>query len=106
MRVALLGWLQYVDRAAHIRDEVGYRGLCMRLVHKLASPALDWGYVTFFVRPLNSETASTAAAPPGVQLKRVPESQIADVHPGGDPTQTIEELADRCRRGDQAFAAI
>jgi len=103
--LAQLEWSRYLDKAVQVRRAAGVRGLCGRFLRKLVSPALDWGRVTFFVRRLDFAPPAIEA-PSHVQLKRVAVSEIPEVHSGGDPTQDPSNLAQRCRGGDQAFAAI
>lgn len=88
-----------------VYQETGPVGLASRIVHKVASPVIEWGGITFFLRDLGQ-------LPPAIDIARgirVREASIADLEAlqdGGDPTQGPAELMRRFRRGDRGFVAF
>lgn len=106
MGLVLTGWSRYVSKARVIHRESGVSGLFSRMFHKMASPAIDWGGVTFFVRPLDATVPQPGDEGSGIQLRRVAAAEIQDLKEGGDPTQDLRNLVERFERGDHAYAAI
>jgi hypothetical protein len=95
----------YAEKAAQIRSEKGLWGLLSRALHKLASPVIDWGGITFFERKLDSSVLRTNP-PSGISIREMDAAEIETIRDGIDPTRDIRELVNRFRRGDNGFAAI
>ena len=89
-----------------IRQELGVFGLAVRACHKLASPIVKWGGVTFYERRLDTDEGSRDGAAPGFYVRQVKPHEIDALLERGDPTQDAAGLAARFDRGDRAFAAI
>jgi SAM-dependent methyltransferase len=62
--------------------------------------------VTFFARPLDAGSLPPLDLPPDVEVRAIAASELHRLRTGGDPTQKLDELERRYRRGDQAYAAL
>jgi hypothetical protein len=96
---------EILDKTAAICRESGWSGLAARVCHRLAAPIVKWGGITFFERRLDTHPQEGETLP-GLVIRQLGPWEVDALLRGGDPTQSISDLAERFTRGDRAFGAI
>lgn len=99
------GFSACLSRAARVFEEGGLRHLLIRVLQKLMLPLLEFGSIIFFMRKLD-ENLPEARAALELKLRLASPSDLCLLLEGSDPSQPVETLRERFRRGDLCFIAV
>jgi hypothetical protein len=90
-------------RAVRLWQTDGTARLANIALHLAASPVLEFGHLTFFVRELDAE-AGGPKLPSGLEIRRAVSSDLPNLVSAGRADSTL--AAKRFRRGDQCLVVV